>query len=114
MADGGGGSCGNVWTGKAEKLGGRVVLKVTDLRWEHENQDDFLALQMFRGEIRAPEPLWLGRASIREMDRGCLLATSGGADALVALNGCLRSQEGPLHVAQWAIDFLVRLSLIPI
>ena len=102
------GSCRDVWAGEAEQLGGRVFLKVTDLRWEQHNEEEFLALQMLRGEIRAPEPLWLGRASILQVDRGCLLATSGGTDAVVALNGCLRSQETLLCVAQWAVDFLAR------
>ena len=84
------------------------LLMVSGLRWRQHNEEEVLALRMLRGEIRAPKPLWLGRASILHVDRGCLLATSGGTDALVALNSCLRSQEDLLCVANWTVNFLAR------
>ena len=36
------------------------------------------------------------------------LFVPGDTDALAALNGCLRSQEGLTWVAQWAVDFLAQ------
>jgi hypothetical protein len=98
----------DVWEGADPQFGGRAVLKVCDIEWESNQRAEFKALQAFQNRIRVPKPLWLGRASIHGKDRMCLLAEHGGTDALVALNGCLRSEEGLESVAQWACGFLER------
>ena len=108
MAYRGRGASRDVWEGQDDQLGGRAVLKVCDLPWEASNVNEFNVLRTFHGRIRVPKQLWLGKAPILGKDRVCLLATSGCTDALVALNGCLRAQEEPLRVAEWAVDFLVQ------
>ena len=71
----------DVWQGADPQFGGRAVLKVCDTQWESNQRAEFEALQAFQDRIRVPKPLWLGRASIYEKDRACLLVEHGGADA---------------------------------
>ena len=96
------GSSRDVWAGHG------FVLKVRDLRREARNIAEFEALRTFADRLRVPQPLWLGKASIHQVVRSCLLVTSGGTDAVAALSACLRSEGDPWLVAEWAIAFLVQ------
>ena len=102
------GTSRDVWEGDDRQLGGRAVLKICNIEWELHQHDVFEALRTLQGRIRVPQPLWLGRASIYQIERSCLLAASGDTDAEVALRGCLRSEDELQNVAQWAVGFLDR------